>query len=191
MPWDQFPGNRPNRPQSPNDVASRPLPKSPVSSSRDNVVPQMIVRSPRVRPGKFVFGEAKRVLQHYLPTAEATRTGEHWRGRQTAIAINSLAMGTAMRERDLSSRAVCVPLGPQVWRRGCGSRLPARSLETRGNGAPHSAISFSYILRMMAVAVAVATILSFWNNSLLSWQISLPRNTTRPTPLNGPTLAGR
>jgi hypothetical protein len=25
----------------------------------------MIVRSPRVRPGKFVFGEAKRVLQHY------------------------------------------------------------------------------------------------------------------------------
>ena len=138
MPWDQFPGNRPNRPQSPNDVASRPLPKSPVSSSRDNVVPQMIVRSPRVRPGKFVFGEAKRVLQHYLPTAEATRTGEHWRGRQTAIAINSLAMGTAMRERDLSSRAVCVPLGPQVWRRGCGSRLPARSLETRGNEAPHS-----------------------------------------------------
>jgi hypothetical protein len=47
-------------------------------------------------------------------------------------------MGTAMRERDLSSRAVCVPLGPQVWRRGCGSRLPARSLETRGNEAPHS-----------------------------------------------------
>ncbi len=43
MPWDQFPGNRPNKPQSPNDVASRPLPESPVSSSLDNVVPQMIV----------------------------------------------------------------------------------------------------------------------------------------------------
>src|SRR6476620_1184502 len=70
MPWDQFPGNRPNKPQSPNDVASRPLPKSPVSSSLDNVVPQMIIRSPRVRPGKFVFGEAKRVLQQYLPTAD-------------------------------------------------------------------------------------------------------------------------
>ena len=43
MPWDQFPGNRPNKPQSPNDVASRPLLEAPVSSSLDNVVPQMIV----------------------------------------------------------------------------------------------------------------------------------------------------
>src|SRR5713101_2339795 len=59
MPWDQFPENRPNKPQSPNDVASRPLPKSPVSSSLDNVVPQMIIRSPRVRLGKFVFSDAK------------------------------------------------------------------------------------------------------------------------------------
>jgi hypothetical protein len=32
----------------------------------------MIVRSPRVRPGKFVFGEAKRVLQHYLPKGDIT-----------------------------------------------------------------------------------------------------------------------
>jgi hypothetical protein len=51
-PWDQFAGNRPNKPQSPNDVASRPLSKSPVSSSLDNVVPQMIIRSPRVRSEK-------------------------------------------------------------------------------------------------------------------------------------------
>src|SRR5216683_1071894 len=70
MPWDQISGNRPNKPQSPNDVASRPLPKSPVSSSLDNVVPQMIIRSPRVRPGKFAFGEAKRLLQHYLPLGD-------------------------------------------------------------------------------------------------------------------------
>ena len=63
MPFDQFPANRPNEPQSPIDVASRPLPKSPVSSSLDNVVPQSIVRSPRVRPGKFVFSHAKRLLQ--------------------------------------------------------------------------------------------------------------------------------
>src|ERR1700680_4431048 len=65
MPWDQFLGNRPNKPQSPNDVASRPLPKSPVSSSRNDVVPQMIIRSPRVRPGKFLFSDAKRLLQRY------------------------------------------------------------------------------------------------------------------------------
>src|SRR6476660_7081983 len=50
MPFDQFPANRPNEPQPPIDVALRPLPKWPVSSSLDNVVPQSIVRSPRVRP---------------------------------------------------------------------------------------------------------------------------------------------
>jgi len=65
MTWDQFPGNRPNKPRSPNDVASRPLPKSPVSSSLDNVVPQMIIRSPRARPEKFVLSDAKRLLQQY------------------------------------------------------------------------------------------------------------------------------
>jgi hypothetical protein len=31
----------------------------------DNVVPQMIICSPRVRPGKFVFSDAKRLLQQY------------------------------------------------------------------------------------------------------------------------------
>src|SRR5258708_7933792 len=73
MPWDQISGNRPNKPQSPNDVASRPLPKSPVSSSLDNVVTQMIIRSPRVRPGKFVFGEAKRLLQQHRHKAGGRR----------------------------------------------------------------------------------------------------------------------
>jgi len=71
MPWDQFPGNRPNKPQSPNDVASGPLPKSPASSPLDNVVPQMIIRSPRVRPGKPVFSDAKRLLQQYLPLPDS------------------------------------------------------------------------------------------------------------------------
>jgi hypothetical protein len=33
----------------------------------DYVVPQMIIRSPRVRPGKFVLVDAKRLLQQYLP----------------------------------------------------------------------------------------------------------------------------
>src|SRR6266436_3212878 len=74
MPRDQFPGNRPNEPQSPNEVASRPLPKSPVSSSLDNVVPQMIIRSPRVRPGKFVFSDAKRLLQHNRPHPDSSTT---------------------------------------------------------------------------------------------------------------------
>jgi hypothetical protein len=49
-PFDQFPANGPNEPQSPIDVGSRQLPKSLVSSPLDNVVPQITVRSPRVRP---------------------------------------------------------------------------------------------------------------------------------------------
>ena len=35
----------------------------------DYVVPQMIILSPRARPGKFVFSDAKRLLQQYLPEA--------------------------------------------------------------------------------------------------------------------------
>src|SRR6478672_1805030 len=69
MPCDQFPANWPNEPLSPIDVVSTPSPRSPVSSSLDNVVPQIIVRSPRVRPGKFVFIAAKRLLQQYLPNS--------------------------------------------------------------------------------------------------------------------------
>jgi hypothetical protein len=41
-----------------------------VSSSQNEVVPHINIRSPRVQPGKFVIGETKRLLQHYLPTAE-------------------------------------------------------------------------------------------------------------------------
>src|SRR6476660_3559630 len=31
---------------------------------QNNVVPQMIIRSPNVRPGEFAIGDAKRLLQH-------------------------------------------------------------------------------------------------------------------------------
>jgi hypothetical protein len=34
------------------------------------VVPQMIIRSPHVAPGKFAIGDAKRLLQQYLPIPE-------------------------------------------------------------------------------------------------------------------------
>jgi hypothetical protein len=39
----------------------------------DNVVPQMIICSPRVRPGKFVFSDAKRLLQQYRHLTEIPR----------------------------------------------------------------------------------------------------------------------
>src|ERR1700676_149132 len=35
----------------------------------DYVVPQMIIRSPRVRPGKFVLVNTKRLLQQYPPNS--------------------------------------------------------------------------------------------------------------------------
>jgi len=49
------------------DAFSRPLANSPVSSSQNNVTPQIIIRSSCVRPWKFVLVDAKRVLQHYPP----------------------------------------------------------------------------------------------------------------------------
>jgi hypothetical protein len=36
----------------------------------DYVVPQMIIRSPRLRPGKFVLVDAKRRLRQYLSQPE-------------------------------------------------------------------------------------------------------------------------
>jgi len=67
--------------KSPTDVSSRPLPKSPVSSSQDNVVPQIIIRSPYVRPGKFVLVDAKRVLQQYRHEADIRVKLSHGRIR--------------------------------------------------------------------------------------------------------------
>ena len=37
-----------------------------MSSSQNEVVPYINIRSPRLQPGKFVIGETKRLLQHYL-----------------------------------------------------------------------------------------------------------------------------
>jgi hypothetical protein len=36
----------------------------------DYVVPQMIIRSPRVQPGKLLLVDTKRLLQHYPPEAD-------------------------------------------------------------------------------------------------------------------------
>ena len=58
--------------QSSIDVASNAPPKSSVSSSQNEVVPHNInIRSLPLQPGKFVIDETKRLLQHYLPRADA------------------------------------------------------------------------------------------------------------------------
>jgi hypothetical protein len=35
-----------------------------------DVVPRIIIRSPRLQPGKIEFSDPKRLLQHYLPLPE-------------------------------------------------------------------------------------------------------------------------
>ena len=48
-------------------------------SSQYDVVPQMIIRSPNVRPGEFAIGDAKRLLQQYR--GESGRLEAYRRGR--------------------------------------------------------------------------------------------------------------
>src|ERR1700726_3821478 len=43
----------------------------------DYVVPQMIIRSPRVRPGKFVLVDAKRLLQQYRHSTDMAPQSLH------------------------------------------------------------------------------------------------------------------
>ena len=64
MAWSDFSAKRPNKRQLPVDVPSSALPKLPVSSSPVAAVPHTIIRSLRPQPGKFVFSDPKRVLQH-------------------------------------------------------------------------------------------------------------------------------
>src|SRR3981081_1876254 len=64
MPCDKSSAKRQNERQSSIDVASNAPPKSPVSSSQDEVAPHIILRSPRPQLGEFVPRAAKRPLQH-------------------------------------------------------------------------------------------------------------------------------
>src|SRR5215468_8926598 len=61
---------RQNKRQSSIGVASNAPPKSSVSSSQNEVVPHINIRLPHPWPGKSVFGETKRVLQHNRPDSD-------------------------------------------------------------------------------------------------------------------------
>src|SRR5258708_17971782 len=65
MPCDQFSAKRRNKRQLPIDAPSSAPTNSLVGSSPIDVAPRMIIRSLRLRAGKIVFGDAKRLLQHY------------------------------------------------------------------------------------------------------------------------------
>jgi hypothetical protein len=51
--------------QSPIDRASNPLPGSPVSLARDDVVTHIVVQPSRLRLGQFETHGAKGLLQHH------------------------------------------------------------------------------------------------------------------------------
>jgi hypothetical protein len=85
--------------QSPIDVSSSAPPKSLVSSSPIDVVPRMTIRSTRLRPGEFFIGGAKRLLQQYLPLAEASRLCTHQEclgktARPSALAVLKLMISS-------------------------------------------------------------------------------------------------
>src|ERR1700736_635608 len=65
MACSDFSAKRGTKRQLTIDMSSSALPKLPVSSSLVAVVPQAIIRSPRLQPGKIVFSDPKRDLQHY------------------------------------------------------------------------------------------------------------------------------
>jgi len=64
-----FPTKRRHKSQTPIDIASRPSPKSPVSSSRDDVTPHMFISTSRLQPGNFMINDEKRLLQQYRPVS--------------------------------------------------------------------------------------------------------------------------
>src|SRR5271156_5120425 len=91
MACSVFSAKRDTKRKSPINMFSSALPKLPVGSSLVAVVPRTIFRSPRPQPGKFVFNDPKRVLQHYLanngPSSE--RRGRQFQSRR-ANAIQEL-----------------------------------------------------------------------------------------------------
>jgi hypothetical protein len=122
MAWSDFSAKRPNKRQLPVDVPSSALPKLPVSSSPVAAVPHTIIRSLRPQPGKFVFSDPKRVLQHnpnsgHCKPSEAIQIhrSEEW----IALPLALLAMTVAILPTPAPPRA-----GP------AGARLSSRPIST-------------------------------------------------------------
>jgi hypothetical protein len=63
------PGPALTKRQSPIDVSSTAIPRLPVSSSLVAMVPRTNIRSPRLRSGKIVFSDPKRVSAGTIPVS--------------------------------------------------------------------------------------------------------------------------
>ena len=89
---------------------------------QDNVVPQMIIRSPNVRSGEFAIGDAKRLLQQYLPEADKCGIGlpePIWADRVRRQAVPSLLQPADGLRADAQE---CVSLRDSMPRRYLGIR---------------------------------------------------------------------
>src|SRR4029077_1642295 len=70
LPGDNFPAVRRFDRRPPIYVVSITLPRSPVSLSSGDEVPQIFTRKSRLQPGEFLITSAKRLLQQYLPLTD-------------------------------------------------------------------------------------------------------------------------
>lgn len=123
MPCDKFPAGSRNKPQSPIDIASSALPKSPASSSLGDMVPRMLIRKQRLQRGNFVIGDAKRLLQHNRHLAADPERPLSCRYR----VLSRLWQGHTQRFRFLSARPHSARRLPAIGE--VRKHLPQRALE--------------------------------------------------------------
>jgi hypothetical protein len=144
VPCYEFFAKRRNTRQSPIDVSSSAPPKSAANSSLVDVVPHMIIRLPRLQPGKIVFSYAKRFLQHYLPISEVPDATLRRRQKQrhySRVSIRTWGPMTRYRRVKFlnasAPRSNCFPFRPNgVTIRRQGTKAPVKTLELRDRRSP-------------------------------------------------------
>jgi hypothetical protein len=148
-------------PQSPTDILSRPLPKSPVSLSQGNAVPRIIIRSPHVAPGKFVLVDVERsrlgldatllgvgVIRRRLNGSvadgrQARHVGSDWVRPDSASACSPPDLVERFREFRLASLQQGIGQSTQLARRCTSGQLPLRYFFTSGQSLASSGLAAS------------------------------------------------
>jgi hypothetical protein len=76
LPGANFPAARQSDPPPSIDIATIALPRSPVSISSGDEVPQIFTRKSRLQPREFLITSAKELLQQNLPIADSCTAQE-------------------------------------------------------------------------------------------------------------------
>jgi hypothetical protein len=100
----QFSAKERNKRQAPLNRASNAPKELSVSLARSDVVPHIVVPSPRLRLGEFEGNVAKRLLQHYR--AESCFLARLWQdrsGRSRSLAVPNAAITTSCHHNCLLS----------------------------------------------------------------------------------------